>query len=313
MSRTLTTVKDRETELIRRKAKASSTRAEVHSICEAAERANAMQCTGCLSGLVRAVFGNRAVTVSESSQAEVATVGSASKSSTMFARSTPQKKLQEASDALRARAERLELKVAEERARAVRLAKTDKQAALKALKKSKQIQAQADSATAALDTLESQQDLLEHAALQQTITSALGKQMKSIKGTKKLLSNAEAASESAIELQDLVDDVGHILTESNANANGAYDEDDLLEELQKMTEDDGGGGGGSLSAVAAPAPAQGCASSMTREELRSELMRAEARALEQQEEARAAMRDAPAVPSTNAVRTERQHLLPAMG
>ena len=304
----LRTIEDRDAELIRRKTKANSTRAAVHNICAAAERVNTLQCTGCWSGLARLVFGGRALDTSEGAQAEGAAVGSAAKSSTMFARSTPQQKLEQASAGLRARAERLEAKVVEERLRAQRLAKTDKQAALRALKKSKQIRAQADSALAALDTLESQQDLLEHAALQQTITAALGKQMKGLKGTKKLLATAEAASEGAIELKDLVDDVGHILSETNGGSGGGhFDDDELLAELEEMAGgDDGGGGTAEPQTAAAP-------KKPTREELRAEVIAAEARALEQRQEAQAAMRDAPSVPNAPAKAQERQALLVARG
>lgn len=303
---TLRTVAERNAELIRRESAANSTRAAVGSMCDAAERANTLRCAGCWSGLWRLVYRDRTLAASEGAQAEGAVVSSAAKASTMFARCSPQQKLEQASAGLRARAERMETKVAEERARAQRLAKTDKQAALRALKKSKQLRSQADSALGALDTLESQQDLLEHAALQQTITAALGKQMKGLKGTKKLLATAEAASEGAIELKDLVDDVGQILSETNSGSGGNFDDDELLAELEEMARGDDGGGTVEPQTAAAP-------TKQTREELRAEVVAEEARAHEELKEAHVVMRDAPSVPTTPAKVQERQALLVARG
>lgn len=297
----LQTVSEKEAELARRRQKTTTTKTEVDRICSAAERDNTAQCAGCLSGLTRALFGSRGEAAANSTEPGVT---SASKTSAMFTRASPQQKLQRATESLRQRAERLEAKVAEERQRAMRLAKTDKQSALRALKKSKQTQSQVDSALAALDTLENQQDLLEHAALQQTITSALGKQIKGLKGTKKLLSSAEAASEGAVELRDLVDDVANVLSESNGVASAVHDDDELLEELEQMTSGgaaDDDGGGGTKTATKA------------REQLRAEVIRAEQEALEKQHEARDALCTAPTAPSESPVGLERQHLLRSVG
>lgn len=159
---------------------------------------------------------------------------------------SPAKKLEMAKDAMAERANKLHEKVAAHRAEAKRMMDAgDKQSALRAMRKAKQYEQRAAEAVAASDGLERQIDLLEQAALQSDVAKALGTTAKQAAKAKGLLSKAEAGVEGAAELRDTVDDINVVLGESNG-ASADYDDDDLLAELEQMTEQ-------SVADISAPA------------------------------------------------------------
>lgn len=157
----------------------------------------------------------------------------------------PSSKLSEAATAMETRISELEKRVSEQKSEARKaMAAGNKQAALRAMKKAKQIEKQIGSNQAALDAVETQVDLLAQAEMQKTVASALSKTSKGIKKDKKLLKRAEDALDGATEVRDLADDLNNVMGDFAANSGPTdLDDDDLLEELQSMMDDNNGGGG----------------------------------------------------------------------
>ncbi len=144
----------------------------------------------------------------------------------------PASKLDAAANSMRARVEDLEKRAVEQRAAARKAMQGgNKQAAMRALKKCKMLEAQAQSASSTVDAVEAQVDLLAQAAAQKELSSALTATSKSMKKQKKLLSNAEAAVDDAIEVKDLSNDLNAVFTEFATND---VDEDELMGELEAM-------------------------------------------------------------------------------
>lgn len=160
-------------------------------------------------------------------------------------KATPSSKLSEAATAMEARISELEKRVSEQKTEARKaMSVGNKQAALRAMKKAKQIEKQIASNQAALDAVETQVDLLAQAEMQKTVASALSKTSKGIKKDKKLLKRAEDALDGATEVRDLADDLNGVMNDFAASSGpGDVDDDDLLEELQSMMDDNNGGGG----------------------------------------------------------------------
>jgi hypothetical protein len=102
-----------------------------------------------------------------------------------------------------------------------------------ALKKAKNDEKLLASANAALETLESQKDMLENAALQRELASALASTTKQIKGqTKGLVKFAEKAVDDTQELRDDAEDLNAAFEGIQPTFN--VDEEELLEELDAM-------------------------------------------------------------------------------
>lgn len=209
----------------------------------------------------------------------------------------PSIKLKEAAVALEERIFQLEQRASEGRDEAKRCMQAGKKVqAMRALKKSKAVEKQCSANQSSLDALEAQLGLLEQAALQKTLATALASSSKSMKGQRKLLSHAESAIDDAADAREMAVELTEVMAEFGSNGVTA-DEDDLLTELAAMMAEDTEppGGGTSVSIPDADAAEAG-------------------RALEAMhaswDEAEAARRDMPAVP--NGVRAkvnEKQKLL----
>ena len=159
---------------------------------------------------------------------------------------SPVDKLAEAAEAVAQRAVALETKVGEGRAEARALMLGgQKKAALRQMRRVKMIEGQLASVQSAADALEQQQLVLEQAALQKEMTSALSSSAKGLKKSKKLLSQAETAVEDASEARDAADDLSNVLAEFTTTSMLSADDDELLAELEEMAAaGDGGGGSG---------------------------------------------------------------------
>ena len=155
--------------------------------------------------------------------------------------STPASRLMSAHQSIAARTDDLERRVAEARAQAMALQKSGQRAAaLRALRRSKQLEAQAGNLTAASTAIQRQADMLEEAGLQQEVAKALEAGVKENKKVKSAFNRIEAVTDDAHEMCDDVDEVHNMLAQLGSASNDASlpDEDDLLEELQQMVASD---------------------------------------------------------------------------
>ena len=171
------------------------------------------------------------------------------------AKMDPATKLAEAAAVMEARVEELEGRVGEQRGEAARMMKLgQKNAAMRALKKSKALEKQLASNQASLLAVEQQVDMLSQAHLQRTMADALHASSKGLKKDKKMLKKAEGAVEEAQEARDLADDLGQVMAEFATTGGGYEDDEDLLAELQEMAAADDGGGsdGGTVEAAEDP-------------------------------------------------------------
>ena len=148
--------------------------------------------------------------------------------------SDPAKMLEQAASVMKARIEQLEQRAAESRSEAARLVKLgQKQAAMRALKKAKQLESSVAANSASLDAVEQQVDMLAQAAVQKTLTSALETTSKSMKKDTKIVARAEKAVDDMAEVRDQAEDLNAAMSEL-ANHGGDIDEDELEEELDAM-------------------------------------------------------------------------------
>ena len=216
-------------------------------------------------------------------------------------------KLAEAAEAVAQRAVALETKVGEGRAEARALmVGGQKKAALRQMRRVKMIEGQLASVQSAADALEQQQLVLEQAALQKEMTTALSSSAKGLKKSKKLLSQAETAVEDASEARDAADDLSNVLAEFTTTSMLSADDDELLAELEEMAS--GGGGGGNSGDGDAEDEAEDEAVRAARD---GEEIERRDRAWREAEATRARM---PKVPSSRAVKgraVEKQVLLAA--
>ena len=219
---------------------------------------------------------------------------------------TPVEKLAEAAEAVAQRAVALETKVGEGRAEARALKMGgQKKAALRQMRRVKMIEGQLASVQAR-PTRRQQQLVLEQAALQKEMTTALSSSAKGLKKSKKLLSQAETAVEDASEARDAADDLSNVLAEFTTTSMLSADDDELLAELEEMAS--GGGGGGNSGDGDAEDEAEDEAVRAARD---GEEIERRDRAWREAEATRARM---PKVPSSRAVKgraVEKQVLLAA--
>lgn len=143
-------------------------------------------------------------------------------------------KLAQASESMQVRVEQLSAKLDEARKRAMALKQAGKGAeALQVMKRAKGIEKQLQSAMAAHEAIERQVDLLAESELQKEVSAALSESVKTVKKkTKGLLSSTETAIDDASEIKDMADDVAQAL--GGLQSSDAYDDDELLEELNAM-------------------------------------------------------------------------------
>ena len=149
--------------------------------------------------------------------------------------SDPAHMLEQAASVMKARIEQLESRAAEQRVEAARLMKAgQKQAAMRALKKAKQLEASVAANSASLDAVEQQVDLLAQAAVQKTLTSALETTSKTMQKDKKMVARAEKAVDDVSEVRDMAEDLNAAMNELANHGANDIDEDELLEELEVM-------------------------------------------------------------------------------
>lgn len=149
--------------------------------------------------------------------------------------SDPAHMLEQAASVMKARIEQLESRASEQRVEAARLMKAgQKQAAMRALKKAKQLEASVAANSASLDAVEQQVDLLAQAAVQKTLTSALETTSKTMQKDKKMVARAEKAVDDVSEVRDMAEDLNAAMNELANHGANDIDEDELLEELEVM-------------------------------------------------------------------------------
>lgn len=149
--------------------------------------------------------------------------------------SDPAHMLEQAASVMKARIEQLECRASEQRVEAARLMKAgQKQAAMRALKKAKQLEASVAANSASLDAVEQQVDLLAQAAVQKTLTSALETTSKTMQKDKKMVARAEKAVDDVSEVRDMAEDLNAAMNELANHGANDIDEDELLEELEVM-------------------------------------------------------------------------------
>ena len=148
-------------------------------------------------------------------------------------------KLEKASQAVQARVQSLQTRLQSMKAQARDLAAADKRPeAIGVLRRSKAVEKQLAVAQATSDALEQQVLVMEEAALQKEVSSALASSVKSVKKkTKTLLKDTENAVDGAVDMRDLSEDLGAAL--DGLRPTEALDDDDLLAELELIIERDG--------------------------------------------------------------------------
>ncbi len=152
----------------------------------------------------------------------------------------PSAKLREAAIALEERIGQLEVRASEGRAEAKRCMQANqKAAAIRALKKAKAVEKQLLANQASLDALETQLSMLEDAAVQKTLASALASSSKNFKKQRGILSQAESAIDEAADTRDVVVELQDVMSEFAASGTDRYvDDDELVAELEEMMGDE---------------------------------------------------------------------------
>lgn len=152
---------------------------------------------------------------------------------------TPQSKLAAAAESMKNRVESLEARAAQSRQAAQQMMKAgNKAAAMRELKKSKQLEKQALSTQGAMDALEAQSDMLEQTALQKEVAAAIGATAATLKKEKGLISKAEDAVDAAAEMRDLSDDLSQVMAGLGEATSNDFDDDELMTELEEMMGND---------------------------------------------------------------------------
>ena len=151
--------------------------------------------------------------------------------------STPALRLQVAQQSISERTVSLEQRAKDMREQAQAQVKTGaKQAALRSLRRSKQLEAQAQNLAKASMAVERQADMLEEAGLQQEVAKALQAGVKDIKKVQTAMKTVESISDDAATMADDVDEINQLLSQlADTGADAAsIDDDDLLAELNDM-------------------------------------------------------------------------------
>lgn len=147
-------------------------------------------------------------------------------------------KIASATQALQSRVQTLEERAETHRQSAKKLYGVKKMdAATREMKKMKHCERQAANQRSILDAMEAQSDMLEQTEIQKQVAAALGATAKTMKKDKKMLSRAEDAVDSAVELKDMHDDIGQVM-QGLGDGNNDFDDDALLGELESMVQED---------------------------------------------------------------------------
>ena len=152
------------------------------------------------------------------------------------AAATPAARLQAAHASISTRTMELEQRAADMRRQAKEAARSgSKAAALRLLRRAKQIDAQASNMSNAAVAVERQADMLEEAGLQQEVAKALQAGVKDIKQVQKAMKVVESASDAVHDMADDVDEINQLLSSlGESSASVVIDDDELKEELELM-------------------------------------------------------------------------------
>lgn len=154
---------------------------------------------------------------------------------------TPALRLQVAQQSISERTVGLEERAQEMREQAQTQVRAGaKQAALRSLRRSKQLEAQAQNLAKASMAVERQADMLEEAGLQQEVAHALQAGVKDIKKVQTAMKTVESISDDAATMADDVDEINQLLSQlADTGADAAnIDDDDLLAELDDMAQEE---------------------------------------------------------------------------
>ena len=157
------------------------------------------------------------------------------------AASTPTQRLQMAQQSIDERCQALEMRAEASRKEAATLVTSgNKAGAMRALKRSKQLQSQASNLANASMAIERQSDMLEEAGLQQEVAKALQAGVKDMKKVQNAMKTVESISDTAITMCDDVEEINTLLSQLvNTGDAATIDEDDLLAELESMSQEAG--------------------------------------------------------------------------
>lgn len=133
----------------------------------------------------------------------------------------------------------------------------NKRGALAQLKRSKQLEAMAESKGKTISAVERQADMLEEAGLQTQVANALQAGVRDNKKLKKAMKNVESVTDDAEEFADTVAEVNETLAQLGSVGFNEIDEDDdeLIEELNTMLSSDANEELGSPKASVVPTAA----------------------------------------------------------
>ena len=127
--------------------------------------------------------------------------------------------------------------------------------ALREMKRVKAVEKQLATATAALEALERQEDMLAQSTLQRELAVALSTTNKEVKKKHKgLLGFAEKTIDQAVELKDDAEDIGAVFDGLVGSTDTGVDDDDLLKELDDLVAE----GVGSSNGCTQPTRAVSC-------------------------------------------------------
>lgn len=189
--------------------------------------------TGMSGGMVVSSTGSQAQLTTQRSTITSALFGQRKTTS-----ATPTARLQLAQQSIADRTIALEQRAADMRHQAqLQMKEGAKPAALRSLRRSKQLAAQAQNLAKASMAVERQADMLEEAGLQQEVAKALQAGVKDIKKVQSAMKTVESISDDASAMADDVDEINALLAQladTGADAS-SIDDDELLAELQEMT------------------------------------------------------------------------------
>lgn len=187
-----------------------------------------------VDGVEQAHAATKAKKKSEGSEVTRAVFGLAASK-----KKTPMSKLMAAAESMKNRVESLEARALQSKRTAAHLMKAgNKLAAMRELKRSKQLEKQALSTQGAMDAIEAQSDMLEQTELQKELAAAIGASAATLRKEKGLLTRAEDAVDAAAEMRDLSDDLTQVMAGLGEASSNDFDDEELMMELEGMVEKD---------------------------------------------------------------------------
>ena len=198
---------------------------------DAAEEGRTVGCVGVV-GLLSRLFGNRQRVALDEPGDKASTA--ASKLASVFHKTSAADKLAAALESVQSRKSELTTRVDEARAKATKLHKAGQRGqAIATMKRVKILEQQLQGVLATEVALEQQIEASESMSLNKEVSDALSSGLKKAKkGSKGLLSKAEAAMDGAEEMHDFNQELSQLLGGSVADT---FDDDDLLAELETLS------------------------------------------------------------------------------